>query len=116
MRAVGGGTRNEWWQQLKADVLGVPIETLAVSDVTAQGAALVAGMAIGMFTDAKDAARRAYRPVVRYEPNSENHARYDALYHNTFEKLGSVLVGGEEKNITLEGQSQVHRRGINRNK
>ncbi len=80
MRAVGGGTRNEWWQQLKADVLGAPIETLAVADVTAQGAALLAGIAIGMFSDANDAARRACRPAIRYEPNLENHARYDALY------------------------------------
>jgi len=82
MRAVGGGTRNAGWQQLKADILGVPIETLAVSDVTAQGAALLAGIAIGMFADANDAAYRAYQPAIRYEPNSENRARYDTLYPN----------------------------------
>jgi len=93
MRAVGGGTRNAWWQQLKADILGVPIETLAVSDVTAQGAALLAGLAIGMFADTNTAARRAYRSAIRYEPNPENHARYAALYptfcalHPTFKQM-----------------------------
>jgi xylulokinase len=80
MRAVGGGTRNEWWQQLKSDVLGVPLETLAVSDVAAQGAALLAGMAVGIFPNANDAARRAYRSAIRYEPNPENHARYNELF------------------------------------
>ena len=80
LRAVGGGTRNVWWQQLKADILGVPIETLAVADVTAQGAALLAGIATGMFANAHDAAHRAYRPAMRYEPHPENRARYAARY------------------------------------
>jgi xylulokinase len=99
MRAVGGGTRNVWWQQLKADVLGVPIETLVVSDVTAQGAALLAGIGIGMFADATDAARRAYHPAARYKPNPENHAEYNILYRAVFETLYPAL-----KNISLKGE------------
>ncbi len=98
LRAVGGGTRNTWWQQLKADVLGVPIETLAVSDVTAQGAALLAGIAVKMFADENDAMARAYRPATRYQVNGENHVRYDALYHRVFEKLYPAL-----KPISLKG-------------
>ena len=99
MRAVGGGTRNAWWQQLKADILGVPIETLAVSDVTAQGAALLAGIAIGMFTDANDAAQHAYRPAQCYAPNPEYHTRYNTLYQRVFEKLYPAL-----KNIPLHAE------------
>ncbi|MBI5305751.1 MAG: carbohydrate kinase [Chloroflexi bacterium] len=91
LRAVGGGTRNTWWQQLKADVIGAPIETLVVSDVTAQGAALLAGIGIGMYADEATAIARAYRPMTRYAVNAENHARYEALYRDVFEKLYPAL-------------------------
>ncbi|MCI0477837.1 MAG: hypothetical protein L0Y55_16470, partial [Anaerolineales bacterium] len=90
LRAVGGATRNVWWQQLKADVIGAPIQTLAVTDVTAQGAALLAGIGIGMFADEADASARAVRPAARYAVNVENHARYDAAYP-TFCALYPVL-------------------------
>ncbi|MEW5719890.1 MAG: FGGY-family carbohydrate kinase, partial [Chloroflexota bacterium] len=91
LRAVGGGTRNAWWQQLKADVLGVPIETLVVSDVTAQGAALLAGLGIGMFADETHAIARAYRPATRYQVDRDLHAKYDAAYRDGFVKLYPAL-------------------------
>jgi xylulokinase len=91
LRAVGGGTRNTWWQALKADVLGIPIQTLAVSDVTAQGAALLAGLGVGIYASAEQAAARALRLSDRYEPDRENHARYDQAYHAVFQKLYPLL-------------------------
>jgi xylulokinase len=91
LRTVGGGSRNRWWQSLKADVLGLPIEVPAVSDVTASGAALLAGIGIGMFSDAADAAARSYRPAVRYEPDPGRHAVYDTAHHDVFLKLYPAL-------------------------
>jgi len=96
LRVVGGGSRNTWWQQLKADVLGLPIETPAVSDVTAQGAALLAGLGAGVFADEADAASRAYRPAARYEVNPAAHAHYDAAYQQVFSVLYPSL-----KNLSL---------------
>ncbi len=93
LRAVGGGTRNRWWQALKADVLGIPIQTLAVSDVTAQGAALLAGLGVGIYASADQAAARALRLSSRYEPNPENQARYEQAYHAVFQKLYPLLKG-----------------------
>jgi xylulokinase len=91
LRAVGGGSRNRWWQSLKADVLGLPIEVPAVSDVTASGAALLAGIGVGMFNDAADAAVRSYRPAVRYEPDPDRRAAYDTAYQQVFLKLYPAL-------------------------
>ncbi len=91
LRAVGGGTRNAWWQALKADILGIPIQTLAVADVTAQGAALLAGIGVGIYANAEQAAERTLRLATRYEPNPAHHARYDEAYHAMFEKLYPVL-------------------------
>jgi xylulokinase len=91
LRAVGGGSRNAWWQSLKADVLGLPVEVPEVTDVTAQGAALLAGIGIGVFADAAEASTRAYRLARRYEPDSDRHAAYNAAYQNVFLKLHPML-------------------------
>jgi xylulokinase len=91
LRAVGGGSRNKWWQSLKADVLGLPIEVPAVPDLTALGAALLAGIGVGMFSDASDAAARSYRPAARYEPDPNRRTAYDTAYRQVFLKLYPAL-------------------------
>jgi len=91
LRVVGGGSRNAWWQQLKADVLGIPIVTPAVTDVTAQGAALLAGIGIGIFADEAEASSRAYGSALRYESDPDCHAGYDAAYHDVYLGLYPVL-------------------------
>ncbi len=80
LRAVGGSTRNAWWQQLKADVIGLPVEVPQVTEVSAHGAALLAGVGAGVFVDEADAARQAYKPAVLYAPDPQRHETYDALY------------------------------------
>ena len=91
LRAVGGGTRNTWWQRLKADVLGLTIEVPDVSEVTARGAALLGGLAMGLYADQAEAAARVYRPVERYEPDAARHAIYDTAYRDVFLKLYPTL-------------------------
>lgn len=91
LRAVGGGSRNRWWQQLKADVLGVSVEVPEVSEVTAHGAALLAGIAVGIYRDAAEAARRTYRPAQRYAPDPLRHATYEHAYRSEFLTLYPTL-------------------------
>ncbi|MEW5956587.1 MAG: FGGY family carbohydrate kinase [Chloroflexota bacterium] len=101
LRAVGGGSRHPWWQSLKADVLGLPVETPAVTDVTAQGAALLAGIGVGLYRDATEAAALAHRPARRFEPDPARHAVYDQAYHEVYLKLYPTLQGlplGEKVN------------------
>jgi len=50
-RAVGGGARSQAWNQIKADILGVPYRRLQRTEFGAWGAALVAGKAVGLFDD-----------------------------------------------------------------
>jgi xylulokinase len=87
MRCVGGGTHNHFWQQVKANVLGLPIDTPQVTDVTAQGAALLAALGVGAFTDESEVSRLAYRSSVRYNVQKENAAWYQASYQQEFLKL-----------------------------
>lgn len=50
-RAVGGGARSPVWNQIKADVLGVPYQPLAGNEFGSWGSAMIAGKAAGVFDD-----------------------------------------------------------------
>jgi xylulokinase len=53
LRLAGGGTLKMAWQQLLADVLRVPLSVTTVAAASARGAALLAGMGIGVYADAQ---------------------------------------------------------------
>jgi glycerol kinase len=66
LRADGGATANGWLMQFQADVLGVPIAVAEIAETTALGAALLAGVGVGAWTQADIAAREGER--ARFEP------------------------------------------------
>lgn len=83
-RLTGGGARSATWRQILADVLAVPVELPSVADASF-GAALVAGLSVGLYRDAAAAVRTAVRVVARHEPNAQHVARYQdgfALYRS----------------------------------
>jgi xylulokinase len=52
MRVVGGGARSRLWNQIRADVYGVPVHRLAIlEEATSLGAALAGGVGVGLYTD-----------------------------------------------------------------
>lgn len=80
IRSIGGGARSPLWNQIKADILGVPIVLPRTSVGAPFGDAILAGMGVGLYPDVIDALRQMIQLQTRYEPNPENHARYSAIY------------------------------------
>jgi xylulokinase len=78
--AVGGGTRNRFWMQNKADMAGRALEVPDIAEATPLGAAILAGIGVGLFRDEQDAFERVYRPGARYEPDSRHTQRYAELF------------------------------------
>lgn len=78
--AIGGGTKNDAWLQAKANVLQAPIEVPVVRESTAFGAALLAGLGLGIYRDADDAVARTYKAGKIVEPDARTGAVYDTLY------------------------------------
>jgi glycerol kinase len=74
LRADGGATVNRWLMQFQADVLGVPIAVAEIPETTALGAALLAGVGIGAWTQSDVAKRDGER--ARYEPRMSDDERY----------------------------------------
>jgi glycerol kinase len=67
LRVDGGASRNNVLLQFQADLLGVPVERPAVTETTALGAAYLAGLAAGVYSD-REAIARQWRVDRRFEP------------------------------------------------
>ena len=70
LRVDGGGTANAFLMQFQADQLGLPIETSAVAETTARGAAFLAGLAVGFWPDLATLSTMA-QPGRRFEPRAD---------------------------------------------
>jgi len=66
LRADGGAVHNSWLMRFQADVLGVPVVVPEISETTALGAAYLAGVGVGMWTE--EQTRAMWREAARYEP------------------------------------------------
>ncbi|MCB9159275.1 MAG: xylulokinase [Caldilineaceae bacterium] len=72
---AGGGARSDLWQQMVADVFGLPVRPLQMADQSAAGAALLAGAGVGLF-DLTTTARTWARYGAPVLPAAERHAFY----------------------------------------
>ena len=100
IRASGGGARSLLWRQIQADVLECDvITTTGASEGAAFGAALIAGLATGVWPDAK-AATAACRTLTLQRPDPVAVAAYRRAYpiyralypalRETFARLGDA--------------------------
>jgi len=79
-RASGGGARGRLWLEIVASTLGIPLELTAVEEGSAFGAALLGGVAAGVFADVHDAVDRCVRVRDVVEPRPGWSDVYDELY------------------------------------
>jgi xylulokinase len=86
-RVSGGGARSELWLRIVASALELPLERVAIDEGAAFGAAVIAGVAAGMWPDVHAAVAATVRPTERIEPvpewvevYRERRERYRALY------------------------------------
>ena len=78
LRVLGGGARSEAWLQLLADVLGRALERTAMDRPAPLGAAILAGVATGLFASADEGVRRTVRLASESSPDAERSAAYVA--------------------------------------
>jgi xylulokinase len=80
LRVMGGGARSALWNQIKADVTGLPVCVPQVTETTALGAAFLALVGIGAYTTLQEASAHIVRLVRYFEPHADTHKQYNALY------------------------------------
>ena len=69
IRSLGGGAKSSFWNQIKADVTGKTVIVTDNEEEACLGAAIVAGVGIGMFQNLKEASKRMVTIKERYEPD-----------------------------------------------
>jgi len=80
VRSLGGAARSDAWLQMKADMLGAPVERPVCSDAGSLGAAMLAAVGTGQFASIDQACEAWYRPERVFEPNPSRAAAYDEVY------------------------------------
>jgi len=79
-RLTGGGARSTVWAQMFADALELPIEVPGATEIAALGAAMTAGIGVGVYAGHADAVAQAVQVVRRHEPQAEATPMYLARY------------------------------------
>ncbi len=80
IRALGGGARSSLWNQIKADVTGIPYITLESTESACLGAAILAGTGSGIWNDIGQACSRVVKIKDRFLPDPRRTAVYDTVY------------------------------------
>jgi xylulokinase len=85
-RASGGGARSGLWLKIVASTLGMPIERTAVEEGAAYGAALLGGVASGVFGSAQEAVDACVRIRDTVEPDAD----WQRVYEDGYERFRSL--------------------------
>ena len=80
VRVSGGGAKSTVWRQILADVLESELVTVNTTEGAAYGAALLAGVAAGVWPDVDVACAQTIRVSDRIIPNAANISRYAEMY------------------------------------
>jgi xylulokinase len=88
---IGGGTRNDLLLEIKATLANRTLQVVETEEATTLGAALLAGMGVGLYSDAADAQRHLRSDRRAVQPNAVLAAvyadRYRSVYVHIFESL-----------------------------
>lgn len=76
----GGGGKSYYWAQIIADCTGKEVVIQSGKEYAAKGAALSAGVAMGVYSSISEAALSVLRIKKTFIPNEKNKVMYDKIY------------------------------------
>jgi xylulokinase len=89
---TGGGADSWLWNQIRADIFGQPVRTLASTEGGIQGAAILAGVGAGWYPDAAAGADEVVQPAETWTPSPAAAGAYQAAFR-TFCLVHDALDG-----------------------
>ena len=87
---IGGGAKGQLWRQIVADMLGIELIVTESSD-SSLGSAMLAGVAVGIFKDPSDAAKKCVKQVTVTTPIKENTEKYAELFKD-YKRIADALL------------------------
>lgn len=91
--AVGGAARNKFRMQNKADVTGKVIEVPDIEEAAALGAAILAGIGVGIYSDESEALDRTFKRGKMYYPEeaqNKSYNKYFEIYKQLYPALKNI--------------------------
>ena len=77
---VGGAAKSNLWNQIKADIINLPIEIPHVTESASLGSAILAGLAVKAYPNVDRAIKDVVKNEKIYKPRKEFHKRYMKAY------------------------------------
>lgn len=94
---TGGGAKGQLWPHIVADVLGVVVDVPETKESTALGAALCAGLGVGLYDDLAAITAELNRVERTIEPDAAAHEVYDESYGRWAQVYPRVLALAEDR-------------------
>jgi xylulokinase len=94
LRAMGGSANSLLWTQIKSDITGKPIVVPSSDTATTLGAAILAGVGVGVYEDFEEAVRLTVENKRYHVPNQADREVYDKnykTYRNLYENLKNMM-------------------------
>lgn len=89
IRLSGGAANSDVWVQIFADVLQIPVDVIEDKELGAQGAAMAAGIAAGIYPDYTAAVERTVKISKTIYPRKE----YAKVYEEKYQRYRAVIDG-----------------------
>jgi xylulokinase len=80
IRTSGGSARNSVWNQIKANILGIPFEVMETQESGCLGAAILAAYGIGIYGSIEEATMRMIRTKHTIVPDPSETEKYNKHY------------------------------------
>jgi xylulokinase len=86
IRVCGNQAKSPLWNQIKADVTGLPVKVTSIDDSSILGMAIIAGYGAGIYSNISEASKKLVKIDKTYTPNLKNHLLYQKT-QSVYEKL-----------------------------
>ena len=111
IRVAGGGAKSALWRQMQADIFGQSVCMTNVDEAPAAGAAILAGVAAGLFPSADQACQAMVQLVSTTEPIAAHTAVYNE-YYQTYRGLYQSLRQDFARQAELAARADAALSGI----
>jgi xylulokinase len=95
LRAMGGSANSLLWTQIKSDITGKPVIVPSSDTATTLGAAILAGVGVGIYKDFEEAVKLTVENKRYHVPNQGDRKIYDRNYRkylSLYEHLKDIMV------------------------
>ena len=86
MALCGGGGKSKFWHEMIADVYGKNVKTMLSNEGASLGAAILGGVAAGVYSSVADGCQKAVKEKGAISPNADKHSEY-MKYYNVYKNI-----------------------------